>query len=62
MNFIRENTELFRKLINLKNIDIDVNELIELDKACREMQFVVEQKRALLKKYSRDRNIDAAKR
>lgn len=61
MNFIRENTELFRKLINLKNIDIDVNELIELDKACREMQFVVEQKRALLKKYSRDRNIDAAK-
>lgn len=61
MTFIRERPETFKKILALRNIDLDVDTLIRIDDERKSLLRQVESKRALLNECSRARNIELAK-
>ncbi len=51
---IRENPDAVRAAVRVKGIDLDVDELLQLDKASRELQHELDQKQALRKSSARE--------
>jgi len=52
--FIRQNPDAVRAAVRVKGIDLDVDELLQLDKASRELQHELDQKQALRKSSARE--------
>ena len=52
--FIREHPDAVRAAVRVKGIDLDVDELLQLDKASRELQHELDQKLALRKSSARE--------
>ncbi|MGB6576645.1 MAG: serine--tRNA ligase [Streptosporangiaceae bacterium] len=51
---IRQNPDAVRAAVRVKGIDLDVDELLQLDKASRELQHELDQKQALRKSSARE--------
>ena len=47
--FIRENPEKVKEAVRVKGIDLDVDELLDLDRHSRKLQHELDQKQALRK-------------
>jgi seryl-tRNA synthetase len=58
---IRQNPDAVRAAVRVKGIDLDVDELLQLDKASRELQHELDQKQALRKSRVRDPAPDPAR-
>jgi len=61
IKFIRENPEKVKKGIADKGFNVDINEIIELDKKTRQLQFEVQNLREERNKAAKEKNIDKGK-
>lgn len=61
MKSIRQNPEYFKKLVALRRIKLNVDDLLKIDEEYRQLLSLLEQERAIANKYAAERNIEAAK-
>ena len=62
IKFIRENPQVVQKAAKDKDIDIDVNHVLEIDAKHRELQQSVQQLRAERNRFSRAKNIEEGRK
>ncbi|MCQ2562273.1 MAG: serine--tRNA ligase [Alphaproteobacteria bacterium] len=61
MKSIRQNPEYFKKLVALRRINLNVDDLLKIDEGYRQLLSLLEQERAIANKYAAERNIETAK-
>lgn len=61
INFIRENTQIVKKAVNDKNINLNVDELLEVDVSRRELISKVEELRQVRNEAAKTRDIEKGK-
>lgn len=61
IKYIRENPEAVEKAAKAKNVDININEIIDIDNSHRELVVEVQKLREDRNKYAREKNIEKGK-